>query len=69
MEEKVINMFGTKVFKGSDEERVGAFLQEVKKLCERYDCAILPEITHIGTETKANVVAIVRPRLPVPNLN
>ena len=69
MEEKVINMFGTKVFKGSDEERVGAFLQEVKKLCERYDCAILPEITHIGTETKANVVAIAKPRLPVPNLN
>ncbi len=64
MEEKVINMFGTKVFKGSDEERVGEFLQEVKKLCDRYDCAILPEITHIGTETRANVVAIVKPRLP-----
>ena len=69
MEEKVINMFGTKVFKGSDEERVGEFLQEIKKLCDRYDCAILPEITHIGTETKANVVAVVKPRLPVPNLN
>lgn len=60
----IIDMPGIKIFEGSDQERVQQFLLEVNKLCDRFDCALLPEIRHIGTNTIPNIVAVAKPRLP-----
>ena len=65
----VIDMPGIKIFEGSDKERVQAFLAEVHKLQDRFDCVLIPQISFMGTEIQSNIVAIAKPRVPVSNMN
>ena len=66
---EIFNMPGIKIFGGSDQERVEAFMTEVKRLCERFDCVLIPEIRHVGVETQANVIALAKPRAVIPSSN
>ena len=61
---EIIDMPGVKLFEGSDQERVAKFMAEVERLCEQFDCALVPEIRHVGTQTIPNIVAVAKPRLP-----
>ena len=69
MTDKIIDMPGIKIFEGSDQERVEAFMVEVKRLCDRFDCALVPEIRHVGVNTQANVIAVAKPRAVIPSSN
>jgi len=66
---EIFNMPGIKIFDGNDKERVEAFMVEIKRLCDRFDCVLLPEIRHVGTETQANVIALAKPRAVIPSNN
>ena len=61
---EIIDMPGVKLFEGSEKERVTKFMQEVERLVQQFDCALVPEIKHIGTQTIPNIIAIAKPRLP-----
>lgn len=64
MDDNVIDMPGIKIFEGTDQERVEKFWAAVQRLCKQFDCALIPEIRHVGTQTIPNIIAVAKPRLP-----
>ena len=60
----VIDMPGVKLFEGNDQERVNRFMAEVERLCNQFDCALVPEVRIVGTNVIPNIVAVAKPRLP-----
>jgi len=62
--DNVIDMPGIKMFEGSDQERVAKFMEGVERLSKQFDCALIPQISIVGTNIVPNIVAIAKPRLP-----
>jgi len=59
----VIDMPGSKVFNGSDQERVQKFLEGVERLSKQFDCVLVPEIRLTGTTIAPNIIVVARPQL------